>query len=150
MSITWKDIQKSYTTGKLPLTTGFFRIVNSYLDMGYKPIAICGKSPDWYKGLEYKRLAPKISFFMEWKKGKINNDQYIEQYHKQVLNQLEPKTILQEIHELSNSPKIVLLCYEKFGDFCHRHIVAHWLKNSGYNVCELDANKELFNGLFSR
>ena len=22
------------------------------------PISICGKAPDWYKGLQYKKLAP--------------------------------------------------------------------------------------------
>lgn len=33
------------------------------------PISICGKAPDWYKGLQYKKLAPKYDFFMEWKKN---------------------------------------------------------------------------------
>ena len=23
-------------------------------------ISICGKAPDWYKGLQYKKLVPKI------------------------------------------------------------------------------------------
>lgn len=26
------------------------------------PISICGKAPDWYKGLQYKKLAPKYGF----------------------------------------------------------------------------------------
>ena len=29
------------------------------------PISICGKAPDWYKGLQYKKLAPKWKFFKE-------------------------------------------------------------------------------------
>ena len=29
-------------------------------------ISICGKAPDWYTGLQYKKLAPKYQFFMEW------------------------------------------------------------------------------------
>lgn len=36
------------------------------------PISICGKTPDWYKGIQYKRLAPKYEFFMEWKKNHDN------------------------------------------------------------------------------
>ena len=28
------------------------------------PISICGKAPDWYTGLQYKKLAPKYGFFM--------------------------------------------------------------------------------------
>jgi uncharacterized protein (DUF488 family) len=31
----------------------------------------------------------------------------------------------------------VLLCYEKSGDFCHRHLVAEWLRRYGYEVKEL-------------
>lgn len=30
------------------------------------PISICGKVPDWYDGLQYKKLAPKYGFFTEW------------------------------------------------------------------------------------
>ena len=31
----------------------------------------------------------------------------------------------------------VLLCYEKPGDFCHRHILANWLEeNFGFKVEE--------------
>lgn len=30
--------------------------------------------------------------------------------------------------------KCILLCYEKTGDFCHRHLLAEWL---GYKDCEI-------------
>ena len=43
------------------------------------PISICGKAPDWYKGLQYKKLAPKYYFFMKWKETQDNN-YYIEHY----------------------------------------------------------------------
>jgi hypothetical protein len=34
---------------------------------------------------------------------------------------------------------VILLCYEKPGDFCHRHIVADWLEsNFGMRVDEYD------------
>ena len=32
------------------------------------PISICGQAPDWYTGRQYKKLAPKLSFFMKWEK----------------------------------------------------------------------------------
>lgn len=35
----------------------------SKLPPGIIPISICGKAPDWYKGLQYKKLAPKYQFF---------------------------------------------------------------------------------------
>ncbi len=31
------------------------------------PISICGKAPDWYKGIQYKALAPKYWFFKKYK-----------------------------------------------------------------------------------
>ena len=106
------------------------------------PIAICGKSPEWYNGLEYKKLAPKYSFFMEWKKN-YNNDYYIEHFNKEVLSLLNPKDVILELlilarnyKGLNYSPNIVLLCYEKSSDFCHRHLVAQWLTENGYECTE--------------
>lgn len=40
------------------------------------PISICGKAPDWYDGLQYKKLAPKYGFFTEWKKIHDNDFLY--------------------------------------------------------------------------
>lgn len=106
------------------------------------PVAICGKSPDWYTGFEYKKLAPKWSFFKEWK---INhdNDYYIEHYQKEVLDKLNPDEVVTDLLrflEISNQLQshIVLLCYEKPNDFCHRHLVAHWLNDHGFKCEELD------------
>ena len=36
-------------------------------------ISIAGKAPAGYTGLEYKNVAPKIGFFLEWKKNKDKN-----------------------------------------------------------------------------
>lgn len=102
------------------------------------PIAICGKSPEWYKGLEYKKLAPKWSFFSEWKKNH-DNVFYIEHFDKEVLNVLNATTVVNDLYKLANASSdqdIVLICYEKPSDFCHRHLVADWLNKHGYPVSE--------------
>ena len=99
------------------------------------PIAICGKSPDWYTGLEYKKLAPKYSFFAEWKKNQ-DNDYYIEHFNKEVLGELNVDTVAFELSSLTYGCKdIALVCYEKPDAFCHRHLVAQWLRDNGYE-CE--------------
>ncbi len=90
------------------------------------PISICGKTPDWYKGNQYKKLAPKYGFFMEWKRNR-NNQFYIEEFKKQVLLPLNRTIVISELLSLSNNKDIVLLCYEKPNEFCHRHLVATWL-----------------------
>jgi len=97
-------------------------------------ISICGKAPDWYKGLQYKKLAPKYGFFMEWKKNH-DNDYYIEHFNKEVLSTLSADEVIDDIGFLvayNQSKDICLICYEKPSDFCHRHLVANWLKRNGF------------------
>lgn len=99
-------------------------------------ISIAGKAPTGYRGIEYKVLAPKKDFFMKWKDNH-DNDYYIECFNKQVLSVLNPADVYNRLEELSGGQDIVLLCYEKSGDFCHRHLVADWLsKNLGIEVKE--------------
>lgn len=100
-----------------------------YLPKDIVPISICGKCPEWYEGIQYKVLAPKYKFFMEWKKNK-DNDYYIEHFQKEVLDTLEVETVINRLYELSEGKDICLLCYEKPNDFCHRHLVANWLKEN--------------------
>ena len=117
------------------------------------PIAICGKSPDGYKGLEYKKLAPKWWFFKEWKESHDNNF-YIENFNKEVLSVTTPSRVMTDIRNLiafvygvemidfserwweNVSYDIYLVCYEKPEDFCHRHLVADWLTANGIEVKE--------------
>ena len=95
------------------------------------PISICGKAPTWYTGLQYKKLAPKYDFFMEWKQNH-DNDYYIKCFNEQVLDKLDILTVLRNLIDMMNGEckHIALVCYEKPTDFCHRHLVAEWLENS--------------------
>lgn len=92
-------------------------------------ISIAGKAPEYYTGIQYKALAPKYGFFMEWKKNH-NNDFYVKHFYSEVLDNLNPKDVYNKLHELSVGKDCVLLCYEKSDDFCHRHIVAKWLEDN--------------------
>jgi hypothetical protein len=87
-----------------------------------KAISIAGRAPKIFKGREYKILAPKIWFFQKYK---LDGDVqfYTEQYQAEVLDPLDPKEVLRDLGE-----DAVLLCWEKPGEFCHRHLVAQWLK----------------------
>lgn len=99
-------------------------------------ISIAGKAPAGYRGIEYKVLAPKKEFFMQWKENH-DNDYYIKCFNEQVLSHLNPVEVYNRLEELSCGQDIVLICYEKSGDFCHRHLVADWLsKNLGIEVKE--------------
>mgnify|MGYP003416317629 CR=1 FL=1 len=129
--------------------TSYFAKLKS-LPENIVPISICGKAPDWYKGLQYKKLAPKYDFFMEWKKNH-DNDYYIKCFNEQVLDKLDYSHIYDDLCDLSeefvnalpeddirkqhqdlNFPyAIALICYEKPTDFCHRHLVAEWFNKNG-------------------
>lgn len=101
------------------------------------PISICGKAPDWYKGLQYKELAPKYGFFMEWKKNH-DDDYYIGHFWSEVLDKLDILDVIRNFIDISNKEEkndIALICYEEPSDFCHRHLVAEWLNQNGFK-CE--------------
>lgn len=111
--------------------TGYFAKLKKYQEAGLVPVSIALKTPDWYTGLEYKRLAPTWSILSSWKYGdhKGDTEYYKTQYKKQVLDHICPTTAVSELLELTKAPahKIILLCYEKPEDFCHRHLVADWI-----------------------
>lgn len=128
--------------------TSYFAKLKSLPD-NIIPISICGKAPDWYQGLQYKKLAPKYDFFMKWKENHDNN-YYIKCFNEQVLEPLFVTRVLNEIHlmmpvemrEKMQAPvwlcpdyHVALICYEKPSDFCHRHLVSEWINLRGIK-CE--------------
>lgn len=116
--------------------TGYYSKVKKYEEEGLTPIAISGTVPSFFKGAAWKWLAPKWQSFAEWKNGEMDNFQYSEKYIEEVLEKLDKE----ELRELILSVKDpVFICYEKSGDFCHRHILADWLEDKlGLVVEEYD------------
>ncbi len=112
------------------------------------PVAICRKPPDGWTGASYEKLAPSYDLLMEWKNDPRNDDYFgikRKQYEEEVLSKLDAREVMKELQRMypgyvepiweSKKYHIVLLCYEKRSDFCHRHFVAQWLTKNGYN-CE--------------
>ncbi len=88
-------------------------------------VSIAAKCPVFYKGREYKKLAPNYWFF---KKYKTDGDEefYTKTYYEEILNKLDPKEVYKEL----GGDSAVILCWESSEKFCHRHIVAEWLSLS--------------------
>lgn len=115
-------------------TTYFANVKN--LPSNIIPIAICGRSPEWWNGLEYKRLAPKWEFFKVWKENH-DNDFYIREFKAQVLDKLNAKSVVRELSQkVTDGNDVALVCYEKPLDFCHRHLVSAWLRRNGFESKE--------------
>ncbi len=122
------------------ITTGNFANQKKYTNAGYTCISIA-RFNRYFNGIEFKKLAPDAYYI------KYPECQYIPIYEKK-LDKLNAKNVYNELKILSNGNDIVLLCYEKEGVFCHRILVAKWLKKElGIEVKELgkmEKKEELF------
>jgi len=127
------------------------RILTSYFGISKKiasshpdfvQVAICGKMMFPWSGLRYTKLAPKIGFFTEWKKNH-DNDFYIKHFNDEVLATIDRDDVKKELADLvgGDDKTVVLMCYEKPTDFCHRHLVSKWLCNDDKSH-ELDLDTE--------
>jgi len=99
------------------------------------PISIARKAPNGFKGLEYKQLAPSYELLMHWKHNH-DEEYYVKVFNQDVLEKLNSYGTISRLKQYANSDDIVLVCYEKSSDFCHRHLVATWLNTNGYEVKE--------------
>lgn len=98
---------------------------------GKNAVAISRGVPKWFKGRAYMALAPS------WELVRIKDkDVYTKRYTAEVLNKLEPHKVVKELGD-----DAVLLCWERSGEFCHRRLVAEWLRATlGIEVSELGQN----------
>lgn len=99
---------------------------------GYKRVSISLFSPPNAQLDSFaSELAPTSFILSDYKNKKINDEEYIKRYFKEVLSKLDPKDIA---IKYDNS---IFLCYEKKGSFCHRNIVADWLNKAGFKCSEI-------------
>lgn len=91
-------------------------------------VSIANSTPDFYRGPTYRPLVPPWGLVKNYKEGKVEEEGYTEEYYEQ-LRQLNPQEIYDELFEIHNENP-VLLCWEPAGEFCHRRIVAEWLRDT--------------------
>ena len=109
----------------MKIYTSYFAMLRRIPD-NIVPISICLKAPYWYKGIQYKTLAPTGDIFSQHK-ANPNEDLYTTRFNHEVLGVLDREQVVREIERLGDGNDVVLLCYEKSTSFCHRHLVAAWL-----------------------
>ncbi len=106
------------------------------------PISISVKPPKGWKGLSYPKLFPTEKMIADYKRSG-DERKMMQSYNTEILGKLNPFEVLKDLDKISveytewltdkdvdHGLKIALVCYEKPGDFCHRRLVARWLKNA--------------------
>lgn len=118
----------------MQIYTGYFAKIKLYQEHGLYPISVALYNPRWMPNvMQYRTLAPTSSILDDYKKNH-DVETYISRYYTTVLQGHLPGGIREVLAHFC--PKeyrgVVLLCYERPEDFCHRHIIAKWLNSEGH------------------
>lgn len=119
------------------LYTGYFANTKKYIEIvGLIPVSVAGVTPEFFTGPKWTTFAPRKEIFYKWKNKQITNVEYMDLY-VQYLGITVSDKALENIKKLSQNRSIIMCCYEKNGDFCHRHTLAKWLgERIGENIKE--------------
>ena len=111
------NMTKDLDLPSLPVKTGYFA-------KSKDGIAICRIPPVWYYGPVVLTLAPSSELLREYKASEVTTKEYCKRFYKEVLESLDPFAVYKRL-ESYGFPR--LLCWERSGAFCHRHLVQEWI-----------------------
>ena len=103
----------------------------------FEPICIARWKPKWYHGKALLSLAPSDQLLRWWRaadKNALNWNKYRMIFEDEVLLGRNPHSIEKMIKQAAGDKIPVLVCFEK-GGYCHRHLIAAWLRKNGIK-CE--------------
>lgn len=103
----------------------------------YYLVSISIFPPKEWRGANARELAPSYELLTAYHNGLSKSD-YEKEYRKQIarLNNLHSQ--FEWMAQQANGRDIVLLCYEKASDFCHRHILSDIIfEKYGYRITEI-------------
>lgn len=107
----------------MEIYTGNYANLKKYLAAGLFPISI-SLTAKFFNGVFYRPLNP------DWSYKNDPEETYTPKF-KEKLNSLSKEKVINDLKNISNGKNVVLLCHEKFGDFCHRHLVNEWIGGKG-------------------
>ena len=122
----------------MDIWTGYYAKMKKYKEIGLVPVSIAYGTPIWYEGETCFELAPPRKLLMKYKDGVISSDEYATEYNS-FLGKVDWSMIIEKLFKISDKhdgSDLVLVCFEKSGDFCHRHLLAEYLTKHGLKVEE--------------
>ena len=107
--------------------TGYFAGIRNY-PSGVLIIGITRFKPEYFKGINLESLAPSANLLRQYKNKEIDNFIFKQKYIQEIEDRgFVAKSVRQILEEIAGNRDIILCCYEKPSEFCHRHILAEWL-----------------------
>lgn len=102
-----------------------------------KWVSIARKTPLGFTGERWEELAPSSDLLSDYKSGKTDQQGYTQRYMKQLDDLVATQP--EYFDRFKTDDDLILFCYEKIGDFCHRHLLANYLRTHyDLNVSEYD------------
>ena len=82
--------------------------------------------PNYWSRPNYEIFAPSRELLMSYRLGEIDENIFRRRYFNELkARELDPIKVAAELTKYDKD--VILCCYEKPGDFCHRHLFADWL-----------------------
>ena len=91
--------------------TSYFAKVKQLQESGFNNlVCVAGYAPKFFYDISnarfYPDLAPRRTWFWEWKNKHLTNDWYIERYNETVLSKLNPEKVVEDLGD-----NAVMICY---------------------------------------
>ena len=119
---------------------------SNYARNGSNPdaIGISCSVPQWFTGNRLPLLAPEWSMVDSIKRGLMTEKEYTMKYINLIKNRKNQEQLTAEMIYDILPENSILLCYESPGDFCHRRVLAEWIKlETGIEIPEWKSEKEI-------
>lgn len=118
----------------MKIYTSYFGNSKKLQQAGIKVIGISLYPPRWFNGISLKQVAPTKSILFA---NGQTQEEYTRRYRSEVLSRQDMQQFLKTVEQASGGQDVALCCYEKPEDFCHRHILADWIKEKlGIEISE--------------
>ena len=121
--------------------TSYWAMSNLLKSNNIVPIGISRYPPKNIVGIDsFKTLSPPLKLFLDIKSNLISAEEYDLKYRDYLLS-LDVNLIYSKLLEISRGSTFALICFEKPGDHCHRHLASEWFINNGFPFKEFKMSK---------
>ena len=117
----------------MKIFTSYFGNSRKLKEAGVNMICVAIGKPRFIAGLPQMLNVCPTRYMVS---GPCSREEYLKLYDR-ILASQDANQVVKQIEMLSGGKDVALCCYEKPGDFCHRHILAKWItENTGIEITE--------------